>query len=643
MVIIGTDSHKRTHTFVVVDEVGKKIGEKTLAATVEGHLDALTWAERWPERRWALEDCRHLTRRLESDLLSAGEAVVRVPTKLMAAERRGDRERGKSDPIDALAVARAALREADLPVARLDVRSRELKLLVDHREDLVRERTRMQARLRWHLHELFPGLVIAPRSLRRKHVFAELEARLEGADGTVARIARELLASITALTSRVNELEREIGTLVRDVAPSLLSLRGCAWLSAAKVVGETASASRFKSRAAYARWNGTAPIPVWSGSTNFRPRAAACRGSTQNDCTPSSQTAPRRRSRRTTTLPSPTSPRREQSKRKRLRQTQAGSWYLLGPPLARVPGHSHKRVHGHCIDPRGAACPAPGAAALPLARPTGDRVMMPRTTTTPMVARCDDVAARRGRRRRDCIAGRCASYAIASIALEQRGLPSIANPDERVPVSKENLIMMTDTEVQSAIAAEYTALADLLGSLPSDIWGRPSLCEDWRVREVVAHVTMAARYGTDAFMEELRARNFDFDRLSNEIAAEDGALPPSRLLADLRSETLHQWVPPEGGVHGALNHAVIHSLDVSVPLGNYEITPAETMQVVLDDLTAGQIHKHFGTLIDGRRLGANDLDWAYGSGKALRASGAILALLLCGRKLSSDHFEGDPI
>src|SRR5712691_2882044 len=119
MVMIGGDSHKRTHTFVVVDELGRKLAEKTLPATTEGHLDALAWAERWPERTWALEDCRHLTRRLESDLLTAGEGVVRVSTRLMAAERRGDRERGKSDPIDALAVARAALREPDLPVARL--------------------------------------------------------------------------------------------------------------------------------------------------------------------------------------------------------------------------------------------------------------------------------------------------------------------------------------------------------------------------------------------------------------------------------------------------------------------------------------------------------------------------------------------
>ncbi len=270
MVTIGIDSHKKTHTFVAVDEVGKKLAERTFKATTDGHLDALEWAERWPDRRWAIEDCRHLTRRLESDLLAGGEAVLRVPTRLMAGERRGNRERGKSDPIDALAVARAALREPDLPVGRLDGAARQLKLLVDHREDLVRERTRMQARLRWHLHELFPALGIPPRALRRKKVFAQLDQQLAGVEGTVARIARELVGGIRELTDRANALEREITGIVTPLAPTMLALRGCGALSAAKIVGETAGVDRFKSRAAYARWNGTAPIPVWSASTKFR-------------------------------------------------------------------------------------------------------------------------------------------------------------------------------------------------------------------------------------------------------------------------------------------------------------------------------------------------------------------------------------
>lgn len=155
MVTIGIDSHKQTHTAVAVDDLGRRLGEKKLATTSEAHLGPVAWARQWIAVCFALEDCRHLTRRLERDLLGAGHRVVRVPTQLMAAARRGGRRPGKSDPIDAEAVALAALRHSDLPVAELDGPTREVKLLVDRR-DLVAERTRIQARLRWHLHELDP-------------------------------------------------------------------------------------------------------------------------------------------------------------------------------------------------------------------------------------------------------------------------------------------------------------------------------------------------------------------------------------------------------------------------------------------------------------------------------------------------------
>jgi transposase len=184
----------------------------------------------------------------------------------MAGARRSSREPGKSDPIDALAVARAALRE-DLPVATLDGPDREVRLLVDHREDLVAERTRAQNRLRWHLHELEPGNGPAARSLDRGVVLAALERDLAGAPGTVARIACDLVVRIRELTAVINDLEREIGRLVAGLAPSLLALPGCGPLTAAKLVGETAGIGRFRSAAAFARHNRTAPLPVWSGNT----------------------------------------------------------------------------------------------------------------------------------------------------------------------------------------------------------------------------------------------------------------------------------------------------------------------------------------------------------------------------------------
>ena len=184
----------------------------------------------------------------------------------MAHVRDSARTYSKSDPIDALAVARAAQREADLPVARLDGPERELRLLVDHRESLVAERTRAICRLRWHLHELDPGWEPKARSLDAQRTLDEVQRRLDDQSGLVARLARELTSRCAELTVSIKSLEVEIADLARQLAPTLLAIPGCGTLTAAKILGETAGVERFKSRDAYARHNGTAPLPVWSSN-----------------------------------------------------------------------------------------------------------------------------------------------------------------------------------------------------------------------------------------------------------------------------------------------------------------------------------------------------------------------------------------
>lgn len=267
MVMIGTDSHKKTHTVVAVDEVGRQLAVTTLRANTEGHLQLLQWASQFSDVTFALEDCRHLTRRLESDLLRAGQRVIRVPTRLMADARRGSRTPGKSDPIDAEAVAIAALRHPGLPVAELEGPAREVKLLSDHRRDLVMQRTRACCQLRWYLDELDPDLDVPARGLRHASTVAMVARSIADRDGIVARLARELLDRITELTWQVKAIEKELKALVTMLAPALLNVPGCGVLSAALLLGETAGVHRFRSRDAYARVTGTAPIPVWSGSS----------------------------------------------------------------------------------------------------------------------------------------------------------------------------------------------------------------------------------------------------------------------------------------------------------------------------------------------------------------------------------------
>ena len=266
MVVLGTDAHKRNHTVVAVDEAGVEIGSVTATATPEGHLKLVKWAASWEQRRWAIEDCRALSRRLEGDLLQLGELVVRVPPKMMAGVRRSARTRGKSDPIDALAVGRAALREPDLPVAQLDGPSRELRLLVDYRESLVKDRTAAQNRLRWRLHELAPGYDPPAGSLNRYKTLDNIDELLTAHTSMVAELGRREVVRIRELTREANQLERDIARRVEELVPTLLEIPGCGGLTAAKLVGEAADITRFKSRDAYAMWAGVAPIPVWSAN-----------------------------------------------------------------------------------------------------------------------------------------------------------------------------------------------------------------------------------------------------------------------------------------------------------------------------------------------------------------------------------------
>jgi transposase len=191
---------------------------------------------------------------------------VRVPPKLMAGARRGGRQRGKSDAIDALAVARAALREPSLPSARIDEAARELKLLVDHRDALVGERTRLQTRLRWLLHELELDLEVPARALARRVWQERLTRRLRRLQPCVrTSLALSLLRRNRALSAEIHELDRELTRRVRAQAPALLELPGCGPLTAAKVLAETAGAERFTGDAALAMHAGVAPLDASSG------------------------------------------------------------------------------------------------------------------------------------------------------------------------------------------------------------------------------------------------------------------------------------------------------------------------------------------------------------------------------------------
>jgi transposase len=272
MIVIGADTHKSSHTLAAVDvATGRVVQTKTVNARRDGMLAAWRWAHALDRQRvWAIEDCRHVSRRLERCLVGHGERLVRVAPKLMGESRRGERRPGKSDVIDAVAVARAALREGveSLPTAFLDEQAMEIRLLGDHRDDLVAERTRMQNRLRWHLVELdteFEASLPA-RSLDTHAWLDRIARRLAKLPQTArVRVARDELRRIRELTRAERSLERELAALVAGHAPQLVAEQGCGTLTAATLIGHTAGAERFASDGHFARQAGAAPIPVSSG------------------------------------------------------------------------------------------------------------------------------------------------------------------------------------------------------------------------------------------------------------------------------------------------------------------------------------------------------------------------------------------
>ena len=278
MMVIGVDTHKREHALCAVDEgTGRVRGSREIKADEAGHQAAVRWARGLDsERVWAIEDCRHVSRRLEQALLAAGERVIRVAPRMMGASRRSQRERGKSDEIDAQSVARAVVKDGveSFPAAYLDERAMEIRLLFDHREDLVRERTRIQNRLRWHLLELCPELEAKLKrgALSQLRALERLDRRLRQLSPSVRlRIAREELGHIRALTRQADQLERELLELIRAYRPALLDEQGCGALTAALLIGRTAGAQRFRSDACFGRQSGTAPIPCSSGQHDPAP------------------------------------------------------------------------------------------------------------------------------------------------------------------------------------------------------------------------------------------------------------------------------------------------------------------------------------------------------------------------------------
>jgi uncharacterized protein (TIGR03083 family) len=190
------------------------------------------------------------------------------------------------------------------------------------------------------------------------------------------------------------------------------------------------------------------------------------------------------------------------------------------------------------------------------------------------------------------------------------------------------------------VAAERHAFSGVLDGLAESDWSAASLCDGWRVREVVAHMTMPFRFSALRFVGEMVRSRGNFARMADRVARRDAQAPIGTILEGWRTNENFPWKPPGGGLKAALTHDVVHGLDITVPLGIQHPVGEQALRVVLDHATAPLSLKHFGLDLTGVRLEADDLDWAYGDGEPLRGGARHLLMVLMDRRLPAELLSG---
>jgi transposase len=268
MMTVGIDPHKHVHVAVAVDAAGRQVG-RPLTVKNGPHLitGLLTWIRSIGDDTpvtWAIEDGHGFARRLADGLLLAGQEVVWVPTRLMLAHRKLHAATGaKSDPVDAAAAAFAAIATPELDRHRIDERVRELRVLVDHRADLVKRRTMVINQLKAQLHV---WLDHTPGDLLRAKTVASATTWVTNAmlPPYVRQTLLAMLTEVASLNQRVRDLDITIKELVSPLAHTLLQVTGISYISAAVLIAEIGDVTRFSSSAKLARYTGCAPIPVYS-------------------------------------------------------------------------------------------------------------------------------------------------------------------------------------------------------------------------------------------------------------------------------------------------------------------------------------------------------------------------------------------
>ena len=200
--------------------------------------------------------------------------------------------------------------------------------------------------------------------------------------------------------------------------------------------------------------------------------------------------------------------------------------------------------------------------------------------------------------------------------------------------------MSPGNDLMAAITAERRQFSHILKELPHQDWDTASLCTGWRVREVVAHMTMPLRLSTPRFAVEMLRSRGNFTRMADRVARHDAQEPVNTLLDRWQANENTRWKPPGGGLQGALTHDIVHGLDITIPLGIAHPVREANLLTVLDHATSPLSQKHFRLDLTGVRFEATDLDWTFGDGEPLHGAAHHLLMVLMNRKMPPGALTG---
>lgn len=267
-VAIGVDSHKSSLAAAVLDELGRVLAAQEFPNDSDGYRRLRAWMNvTGDDRIIGIEGAGSYGAGLARYLLDAGEDVYEVPAFLSYRERKRNPSRGKSDPADAIAIARVTARGEGLCSPQRTEVFVELKLLSDHRDQLVRARTQLINRTHKDLVISHPGYEKKiPKLNFDKHQRAAM-GLLRGDRSTRAHLIRDRIGEIRRLTKKIADLEKLIASKVKESGSTLTSLQGIGFVIAAKILGEVGDSSRIRSKGAFAMLTGTAPLEASSGAT----------------------------------------------------------------------------------------------------------------------------------------------------------------------------------------------------------------------------------------------------------------------------------------------------------------------------------------------------------------------------------------